>query len=64
MNVMDHKTKILGLATAVLGFVQAYPGLSDMLSPETYAWTMFVIGALVTGCGFLNSQAAKAVDNA
>lgn len=64
MNPMNHKTKILGVATAVLGFVQAYPGLSDMLSPQTYAWTMFAIGVLVTACGFLNSQAAQGGGNA
>jgi hypothetical protein len=56
MNVMNHKTKILGALTVLLGFIQAYPGLSDMLAPQTYAWTMLVIGALVTVCGFLNSQ--------
>jgi hypothetical protein len=50
-----NKTKILGIATVLLGFVQAYPGLTDLLSPNAYAWTMFVIGAGVTVCGFLNS---------
>lgn len=54
--VNQHKTKALGIATAVLGFVQAYPGLSDLLSAQQYAWSMFAIGIGVTICGFLNSH--------
>lgn len=56
MNLMNHKTKILGVTTVALGFIQAYPGLSDLLSPNAYAWTMMLIGLGVTICGFLNSQ--------
>lgn len=52
----NNKTKILGVTTAALGFVQAYPGLQNMLSPNAYAWTMFAIGLLVTVCGCLNSR--------
>lgn len=58
MNLMNHKTKILGVATAALGFIQAYPGLNGMLGETAYAWTMFAIGIGVTICGFLNSQQA------
>jgi hypothetical protein len=54
--VNKHKTKALGIVTVALGFVQAYPGLTELLNPKAYAWTMFVIGLGVTVCGFLNSQ--------
>lgn len=56
MNLINHKTKVLGVVTAALGFIQAYPGLTELLSPKTYAWTMFAIGLGVTVCGFLNTQ--------
>lgn len=51
-----NKTKILGLFTVALGFIQAYPGLTELLSATAYAWTMFFIGLGVTICGFLNSK--------
>lgn len=56
MNLNDHKTKILGVVTVALGFIQAYPGLPELLGPKPYAWTMFFIGIGVTVCGFLNSR--------
>lgn len=54
--VNNNKTKVLGIATTVLGFIQAYPGLRDMMSPTAFGWTMFVIGIGVAICGFLNSN--------
>jgi hypothetical protein len=54
--INNSKTRILGIATTVLGFVQAYPGLRDLLSDQAYAWTMFCIGLGVTVCGFLNAR--------
>lgn len=57
MNWLDsHKTKILGSITVLLGFIQGYPGLPQLLSEHMYAWTMFVVGALTVVCGFLNSN--------
>lgn len=56
MNLNDHKTKILGVATVALGFIQAYPGLPELLTQTQYAWSMFVVGLGVTICGFLNSK--------
>lgn len=50
------KTRILGIATVVLGFIQAYPGLRDLLSPTAYGWVMFTMGIGVTICGFLNAR--------
>jgi hypothetical protein len=54
--VNNNKTKVLGIATTVLGFIQAYPGLRDMMTPTAFGWTMFVIGIGVAICGFLNSN--------
>lgn len=56
MNLSQHKTKILGVITVALGFLQAYPGLPDLLPDTAYAWTMMVVGLGVTVCGYLNSQ--------
>lgn len=56
----NNKTKVLGIATTVLGFIQAYPGLRDMMSPTAFGWTMFVIGIGVAICGFLNSNPTTA----
>lgn len=58
--VNQNKTKALGIATTVLGFIQAYPGLRDMMSPTAFGWTMFVIGIGVAICGFLNSNPSTA----
>lgn len=51
----NNKTKIVGMITIVLGFIQAYPGLPDLLSKTGYAWAMFIIGILVTAFGFWNT---------
>jgi hypothetical protein len=60
MNVLtEHPTKIVGMLTAGLGFVQAYPGLPDLLGERTYAWVMFVVGLLVVMLGFWNTHRAN-----
>lgn len=52
-----HKTKITGLAIAMLGVVQAQAALiQPLLSPRAYALLMVLTGMLVTGLGFLNSR--------
>lgn len=61
--VNQNKTKALGIATTVLGFIQAYPGLKNMMSETAFGWTMFVIGIGVSICGFLNSNPSTAPDN-
>lgn len=62
-SINNNKTKLLGIATTVLGFIQAYPGLRDMMSASAFGWTMFVIGIGVSICGFLNSNPATAPGN-
>lgn len=61
--VNQNKTKLLGIATTVLGFIQAYPGLKNMMSETAFGWTMFVIGIGVSICGFLNSNPSTAPTN-
>lgn len=48
-----HWLKLLGIVGAVLGFVQAYPGLKDLLTGTTYSWTMFFIGLGMAALGVL-----------
>lgn len=61
--VNQNKTKVLGIATTVLGFIQAYPGLKNMMSDTAFGWTMFFIGIGVAICGFLNSNPSTAPTN-
>lgn len=62
-SINNNKTKVLGIATVVLGFIQGYPGLPDLLGTNAYAWAMFLIGGGVTICGFLNSNPNTAPTN-
>jgi hypothetical protein len=50
-----NKTKITGALLTTLAFVQTNSALGTLLSPTTYAWTMFFVGLFVTFLGFLNT---------
>ena len=50
-----NKTKITGALLATLAFVQTNSALGTLMSPTTYAWTMFFVGLFVTFLGFLNT---------
>ena len=52
-----NKTKITGALLTTLAFVQTNSALGSLLSPTTYAWTMFFVGLFVTFLGFLNNPA-------
>ena len=52
----NHKTKLLGLAVAVISAVQAGAAyLGTLLSPTTYAMVMLTLGVVVTIVGFINT---------
>jgi len=68
MNLKDsalnrHKTKALGLATVVLGFLQTDPQLKALLPEAAYAWLMVVVGLGTVVCGFLNTFQAPPEDS-
>lgn len=68
MNLKDsalnrHKTKVLGLATVVLGFLQTDPQLKALLPEAVYAWLMVVVGLGTVVCGFLNTFQAPSTED-
>lgn len=42
--IKANLTKIVGALITVVGFVQAYPGLSDLMTPRGFALTMTALG--------------------
>jgi hypothetical protein len=58
--IKNNKTKITGVAIAILGALQASSGnLVTLLTPHQYALLMVFVGVGVSALGFLNSQASK-----
>lgn len=53
--VNRHKTKLLGIATIVLGFLQTDQSLKALLPEQVYAWLMVAVGLGTLVCGFLNT---------
>lgn len=62
-SLSSHRVKIIGGAIAIIGFLQAYPGLSTMLSTEQYAWFSFAIGILAVWFGSLKTSLTGGVLN-
>lgn len=56
----NYKTMILGAFTAALAFIQGYPGLSGLLTPNAYAWASFVLGLVLVVFGLMNTLQASA----
>lgn len=55
--VNAHKTKITGVALAIIGFLQTQTvQLQALMSPSAFAWFSVLAGATVAGLGFLNSR--------
>lgn len=52
----DHRTKILGLAQAIVGAIMTYLGnIQAFIKPLTYGLIMMGLGITTTIMGFFNS---------
>ena len=58
---MRHKTKLLGIAGIIMGYMQVDPNLRLLLQDSTYAWLQSVVGVLTLICGYLNTQHAAEI---
>ncbi len=56
MNIMNHKTKIVGVIGIVVGFLQMDPRLKNLMDPVAYEWLQVLLGLATVVCGFLNTR--------